>query len=319
MIMRISAAAALISCAGSSLEAADAPAARTLSNGKLTVTVVDPASSERYYRGVRFSSIASVTQVAFRDRTYLFAPEEHNPMTDAAGLPMEFDLFSPDGPPGFKEAREGEGFVKIGVGVLVKTGDQYRFFTPYEVAQWAPTESTWTADSVTFKQICEGANAYAYRLDAEVRLSGNDLILTCRLLNTGRRPFTTEQYVHNFFVFEGGSVGPGYQLALSSPFEARIPKPVFEVHGQDVRLFEEITQKMKAAEVFMTPSSENSSLGKAVVTAKESERKIAIDVSEPVRRLTLHASSRYFCPEQFIQIHLEPGEAREWTRTYRFE
>jgi hypothetical protein len=229
---------------------------------------------------------------------------------------MEFNLRLPLAPPGFAEAAIGEGFVKIGVGVLTKEEDSYKFFTPFRMQKPAVTEVEWEDDRARFTQECGGVNGYAYRLESEVRLEGSQLLVICRLTNTGAKPLVTEQYAHDFFVFSGEAVGPGYEVVFPAAFDARILKPVYEVQENTVRLIEKISEKMKAADVVVTAHDTEGFNGPVHVRA--GEKSVTAEVSEPVKSITVHASGRYICPEQFIIISLAPGETRQWTRTYRF-
>lgn len=308
----------MISCLGLNAKAQSVPAVHTLSNGVLSVEVMDPNSPERYYQGIRFSPVGNVLQVTMDGRKFLHAPEKHNPLTDAAGLPIEFDI-SPSTPPGFDEAAEGEGFVKVGVGVLARTGDIYRFFTPYQTLSLAKTDVEWGKDSAIFRQSCEGANGYAYDLACELRLAGRKLEVRCRLKNAGTKPFTTEQYAHDFFAFGGQPVGRGYELELSYDFEAKFDKPVFESSGRVVKLIAPIVPPMKAAEARITALDDKRGADRGGIRDPATGQSVKTAISRPAARLTLHVGPNYFCPEQFVRIPVAPGETQEWTRTYEFE
>lgn len=310
--------AVLFSFAGE-LMAADEPPSRILSNGTLQVEVMDPNHPDRYYRGIRFASLANVLQVTRDGQIFLHAPKDHDPLTEAAGLPMEFDIRSPDGPPGFAEAAAGEGFIKIGVGVLAKEDVIYRFFTPYRVVKTAETTVEWHEDRALFRQSCGGVNGYAYRMDSEIRLEGDEVKVLTRLTNTGTKALVTEQYAHDFVSFGDGAVEAGYQAVFSAPFDAKILKPVYEIDGRTVRLTTAVTPAMKAAETVVTPLEKVGFPGGVHVSRNGKGQAFTATVSEPVQSVIVHASGRYFCPEQFITISLAPGESREWSRVYRFE
>lgn len=301
------------------LMAADEQPSRILSNGTLQVEVMDPNHPDRYYRGIRFAPLANVLQVTRDGQTFLHVPKDHDPLTEAAGLPMEFDIRSLNGPPGFAEASTGEGFLKIGVGVLAKEDDIYRFFTPYRVVKAADTTVEWHEDSALFSQVCDGVNGYAYRMQSEVRLDGDQVRVLTRLTNTGAKALVTEQYAHDFISFGDGPVEAGYQAAFPAAFDAKILKPVYEITDRIVRLTTAITPKMKAADTVVTPVEKEGFRGGVTVTRNGQGPSVTATVSEPVRSVIVHASGRYFCPEQFITISLAPGETREWSRVYRFE
>ncbi|MCX7935448.1 MAG: hypothetical protein N3A66_09350 [Planctomycetota bacterium] len=91
---------------------------RILASDDLVIEVMDPTSAERYNRGVRFTPVAAVIRAAVGKDEYLANAVEHDPLTAAAGLFAEFDLVT--SPPGFDAAKIGEGYMKIGVGILKK-------------------------------------------------------------------------------------------------------------------------------------------------------------------------------------------------------
>jgi len=104
---------------------------RILASGELTVEVMDPASPERYNRGVRFTPVAAVIRATIGGREYLANPKEHDSLFAAAGLFAEFDLTT--SPPGFDAAKIGEGYMKIGVGILKKDEEKYSFWPQHEL------------------------------------------------------------------------------------------------------------------------------------------------------------------------------------------
>lgn len=304
---------------GFSGEAAKREAVHILESDQLWVEVMDPNAEDRYYAGVRFSPVANVLRVAMEGRHFLFAPSEHDPLKHNGGLAMEFDLFpTKDGPPGFLEAAVGESFLKIGVGVLRKEGDTYKVSTPYEVVELAATTADWSQDKAVFRQVSPAVRGLAYALDSEVRVVGNKVLVKHRLTNIGTRPFTTENYAHNFFQFDGRGAGPGYEVEVPGVFELNIQKPVME-HQKNTLVFTgEITRKMKAANAFFTPLEGEPLSGSSVVRNRDLGMAIEAEVSVAPSRVTLHANWDYLCPEQFIDLKLESGASVEWERTYTF-
>ena len=113
------------------------PAAKLLKSETLTVEVMETNSPDRYNRGVSFANLAAVLSVRMGKHEFLFNPLEHDPLFEHAGLPSEFDLFGC--PPGFKDAKIGDGFVKIGVGILKKSDENYSFWTQHELVKAAET------------------------------------------------------------------------------------------------------------------------------------------------------------------------------------
>lgn len=288
-----------------------------LRSDSLTVRVMDPDNPERYNRGPRFSPLAAVLQVSLDGREFLHCPESHDPLREGAGLFGEFDILSEGGPPGFREARIGEGFVKIGVGVLEKEGENYDFFAQAKVLERAATTVEWSDSRASFRQTCRGINGYRYSLEADIVVNGSQLTLRWNLSNQGAKAFGTEHYVHNFFSFDRKPVGPGYQVRFSQPIA-----PILE-HGSDREgvtwtdreISFEATIK-NHVNILLNKGEEGGAMIKT--SQRENGQEIAVDSSAPVARTFIHATSRYLCPEQFVRISLKPGESYVWSRTYDF-
>ncbi|MFA7343503.1 MAG: hypothetical protein WC003_04285, partial [Terrimicrobiaceae bacterium] len=177
-------------------------AARVLTSGSLSVEVMEPKHPDRYNRGVRFTPVAAVLGVALAGQSFLYAPKAHDPAADHGGLASEFDMCIPGGPeadlpPGYAEAAEGEGFLKIGVGVLRTEKKTYNFFQKPEMIEPAKTTVQWGSDSAVFRQTCSGVNGYAYELAATVTARNDTVLVDWKLTNTGAKPFLTKQYTHN--------------------------------------------------------------------------------------------------------------------------
>ena len=298
--------------------------ARVLRSEHLHVEVMNPAAAEPYYRGNRFTPLANVLRVAMDGRDFLHSPVEHDPRADNAGLATEFDLrqWQDGGPPGFVDAVEGGSFLKVGVGVLKKAGDEYGFYKPYEVVSFAPVEAEWREDGAVFRQRCEAESGYAYRYEAEVRVRARTLEIEYRLENSGRLAFATEQYAHNFFAFEGaGVVGPGYELEFSRPFTfEEFKSQVLRVDGRRIRFGEGIApRKAITSMVVPVPSPEAEEIPDSVLVRHVATgMAIRSTVSRPTAQTAVHASPRYLCAEQFVRVRLQPGETATWRRTYDF-
>jgi hypothetical protein len=292
----------------------------TLVSGRMQVDVMNPLDPECYYRGVRFSPVATVLKVTLDGKEFLYCPTDHDPMQQNAGLAMEFDLLQTEfGPQGFSEASDGGGFMKIGVGVLKKSGEIYACSLPFEVLERAQTDVKWEADRAIFRQICKGVNGYAYALDAEVSVADSVITITYKLTNSGTRAFATEQYAHNFFHFDGRATGPDYEVEFPGEFDVKIPKPVIEKHGRKLHFIGEISPKMKAADAFVAAKDESRKSDSVVVRNTKAGMEIHATVSMPAARVVVHAGPSYLCPEQFVKISLNPGESREWVRAYKFQ
>ena len=293
---------------------------RVLTNGAMVVEIMDPVHPARYNRGTRFTPIACVLGARLDGREFLFNPVEHNPVDDHAGLASEFDLCIPGGPaghlpPGYDEAQVGEGFLKIGVGVLRKQAGAYSLFQNCEVIEAATTSVSWSPCGARFSQQCGGVNGYAYELDAELSVGTNGVSVNWTLRNTGANPLTTRNYVHNFFRFEDQDVGPGYVLSFPYDFtESGLLKEQLQ-DGRSIRFNALIPKWVNA--VVPYPADFNGP-NTCELKSTFSGMRVLCATSLPGLRTDIHARPNYVAPEQFILLSLASGESREWTRAYSF-
>ena len=309
---------ALLSVTGSFLFTAPGlhaalPGSRVLAHGDFAVELMDPGAPDRYNRGVRFTPVAAIIGAARGGEEFLYQESGHDPLTDVAGLFSEFDLGT--SPPGFAEAKIGEGFVKVGVGVLKKGAANYQFYPQHEIIRLATTEAAWGSETARFHQVCEPDNGYGYDLAATVTVGAGMIVVDWRLENTGTKPFETEQYAHNCFRFNRQSIGPGYEVRFPHDFQARgLQKDQRQV-GRTI----EFTEKIPAA-VNIEADYPPDYTGPNSVEVIHPASGLFVNCLTSVRslRTAVHAAEKYVCPEQFIAIRLQPGEHATWQRRYEF-
>lgn len=293
-------------------------AAHLLRSEILQLEVMDPVDPERYNRGVRFSPVANVLRATMGGKDFLFSPVEHDPLKENCGLAMEFDIGTVGEPRGFTETAMGEGFLKIGVGVLRKNIERYSFFAAYEVIELARTTVKWSESAAHFEQSCAGVNDYAYKLATDIFVKGNILEIHYALANTGQKPFVTEQYTHNYFSFAGAPTGPNYILRFPFDFEATGLHPEQERKGREIDFARPISPKIAAVNAVVTPPVDHQGEHSVEVLNPANGMSILASNTLPSLRIAVHATPRYLCPEQFILISLQPGESRQWVRRFEF-
>jgi len=286
---------------------------RMLVGEELAVELMDPNAADRYNRGVRFTPVAAVIRAVAGGREYLMHLPNPKPLTDVAGLFGEFDLVTP--PPGFKEAAIGGPFVKIGVGALIKGAERYRFWPQHKVHQRAKTTVAWSKASASFVQALAPVNGYGYELKAKVSMAGRALIIDMTLKNTGTKPFETHQYLHNSFAFDNDGLKPGTVLAFPFDFKARKMSAEQDQVGREIRFARDLPKYVNIEVDYPAGYKGPNTLS---VTNHVTGLRIDCETSIAGSRVALHAGPKYMCPEQFVIIHLKPGESKAWTRRYVF-
>lgn len=289
-------------------------ASRLLKDGDLTVEVMDPNAPDRYYRGVRFTPVAAIMTAARGTNEFLYHEAQHDPLTAVAGLFAEFDLVTP--PPGFAEAKLGDGFIKIGVGVLKKDTERYQFWHPYEQLQPARTQVTWSDTTATFRQLGAPCNGYGYELEATVTVCQATIRVDWRLKNSGTQPLETQHYAHNSFRFNRQPVGPDYTLEFPYDFAARKLQTGQRQEGRAIRFLATLPEPVN---IEVDYPSDYAGANSLVVRHAASGLSVTCLTSLPGTRTAVHAASVYLCPEQFIALALKPGETATWSRQYRLD
>lgn len=293
----------------------DASPSRILRAGGWEVEVMHPTHLKRYNTGVRFTPIAAVLQVRNGKTEFCFRPVAHEKLFDHAGLCSEFD--STGLPPGFSEAKIGQGFVKVGVGVLKKKSKSaYGFFNQYEVIDRAVTTVKWSAAGATFSQACGGINGYSYRLEATVRLEPKgELWIDWALTNTGEKALSTFTYNHNFFQFFESPQTLGYELHFPYPVQAGGDIQNLRIEKNSLGFLKPLE---KAINVAVPYPEKHTGDNTVELRWPATGQRVVCEVSRPGTKLLLHAAPSYVCPEQFIHIKIEPGATETWTWRYEF-
>ncbi|MGD2094311.1 MAG: LamG domain-containing protein [Phycisphaerales bacterium] len=314
---------------------------RILHSGSLVVEIGDPNSPDcRWNQGIRFSPVANVIQVRLNNREFCYLPVGGGESSYSGGLPMEFDIgqesFQPD-PPGYNEGSDGSAFLKIGVGILRRNSSEYNFSGSYQVLEEARTTTTWETDRAHFVQTLSGtANGYCYRLEEDVIVKNDSLLMHYVLTNTGIKTFTTEQYLHNFLSFGNSSVGPDYRVYFpyemtASPQPQQWEPPVYMRVGRAWR-FVDSNPEMASLENMIIYHKIISSVPKTwiykpddytgpdTIAVEQSDlgQRVVIDSSLRSAYVGIWTTSYQVSPEQFIFITLEPGEQAVFTRAYKF-
>jgi|GEM_PF-837039 len=311
---------------------------RILRGGSLVVEVGDPESPEaRWNQGLRFSPVASVLRAQLHGREFLYSPVNGGALTYLGGLPMEFDIgqeaFQPD-PPGYNEGKSGDPFLKIGVGILRRNASAYNFSANYQVVELAHTTVTWRQDRAHFVQTLAGsANGYSCRLEEDVIVKNDRIVMKYRLQNTGTKTFTTEQYLHNFLCFSNRPVGPNVRLSFpydftTSPAVALWQPPArvrpFGIAASPTvvriaNMIEYVEAASSVPKIWVYKPEGYAGPERFAVEHLDTQQRMVIETSIPAAYVGIWTTNYQVSPEQFVLITLAPDEEIEFTRTYTFQ
>jgi hypothetical protein len=294
---------------------------RNLANAQCQLIVLLPDEQKGYYRGRRFDWSGLIYAAVYQGHKY-FGPwkETHDPLNhdDTAGPVEEFGM---QVPLGYAEAKPGQPFIKIGVGLLEKIDEpEYRFWYPYKIIKPGSWQTTWGDDWIEFRQELSNGSQWGYQYVKRISLLPGEpgFVIDHRLRNTGTRPFTTNHYCHNFTRIDGYSIGPVYELTLpfaARPKDARGLKEVAAFKGQKLVFSREIKE---GQDLF----AELQGLGGGVADNEfriENTRTgagIRMVGDRALLKYNLYAARLALCPEPFIEFKLAPNEKVRWASRY---
>jgi hypothetical protein len=230
-------------------------------------------------------------------------------------------LYPPAGAIGYKEARQGEDFLKPGVGVLAKWNDApYRFGGAYPIVDAGTWKVRVGKRSVRFRQVLRGPEGYAYVYEKTLTLSKREPVMTLqhKLKNTGRKAIETYVYDHDFFMLDGKPTGPG--MVVRFKFE---PKPQGEIgaaakiEGKDLVYIEALAPR-KGVAGYLTGYSDDPRDFDFTVEDTRSSVGVQQTSDHPLARLYFWSTQTTICPEGYIKLNVAPGETSRWTLRYRF-
>lgn len=281
-----------------------------------------PDATNGYYRGTRFDWSGLISRVESGGHSY-FAEfrQTHDPLNhdDICGTAEEFDI---NDPPGYKQAKPGEPFLKIGVGVLERPDDQpYTFTKTCKIIDGGAWTVTQGESFVVFRQVLAKTGRWAYDYAKIIQFHTNSAVLSIRheFKNNGIETLSTLHYGHNFLKIDDAPAGPGYQLEF--PFN-----PQFGPDGQaqdcltinnKLLLF---TSDVAPQKPLWTTLRGFASPGDHRIIVRNTRTRGAVTImgDRALERLALYSSNGVLCPEPFVRINAAPGQIAKWTTTYVF-
>lgn len=241
---------------------------------------------------------------------------------------------------GYLEAKNGESFLKIGVGELVKgtcpacdSAEDYKFNSPYSFAKtpkWIMPSST--ENSVSLEHEATLRN-HGYRLRKDIILLSDVLTVTSTLTNLGTEAFSTAWYSHNFFTCDGTAPGPGYSVDLnlkgqrkvvyeepgtwswSTPIEEYADIGLGDPNKVQVRMDRAVESGVRIKAEFVNDDGTNGGFKiRACDVSIESSIPEVETSGLPMYAYNLYIERGTFSPEPQVLINVAPGESQTWTQ-----
>ncbi|HEY5689597.1 MAG TPA: hypothetical protein VIS27_14930 [Yeosuana sp.] len=284
-----------------------------LKNSQIELLIDFPTEN---YQGPRFDHCGKIVSLKY-DGICLSGSETGNKNTDQNTGKGFYNEFGIDLPLNFDKTPVENWFHKIGVGFLKKSNSPYYFKNIYEVKPLS-FKVEYSLTKIVMECTSPLLMGYAYKLKKEILLIESGFIINYYLENIGDHEIITNEYVHNFLIFNQQSIGTDYQLNV--PFEIK-PELFIETVNPENKVFigkDAIHfNKAPSRDFFFSNLS-----GNELVNAKWEiiNKKLNLGMSETgdfkTNTINLWGVPHVMCPELFININLKPKEFKEWSRTY---
>lgn len=288
----------------------------TLASDRLTV-VLDPPGTR--YLGPRFDWTTQLRQVSLDGHSFLTREILKDPAPGAQGwgLAGEFGI---ETPVGYQDCPVGGTFSKIGVGLLRRPDDEpYRFQRSYDLTPARFTLRTEGAAALLITADQPADRGYGWFLKRHWAVRGSELTLTTTLANTGSKPLSTEEYIHNFIGFDQLAVDAGWTLTLPRDLEpaglAKLvdPENLLSFGGRNLTWTRTPTKDFFFCDRTPQPPA----------TWTLSHRRLGLSVTEtvdfPVANFNLWGHGHVVSPELYRTIEVAPGGSMAWTRRWLFQ
>jgi hypothetical protein len=311
---------AFVLLAASVLPAADFPQAK-ISNGLVQATLYVPDPDKGYYRATRFDWTGVIASLKYKDHEFVGKWfENYNPkIHDAILGPVEEFRSAGDTSVGYDEAKPGEPFIRLGVGAVTRSdAGPYQMFKTYNIVDAGRWSKRQAKSWIEFTHELKNVNGYAYVYKKTVRLEDGKpvMVLEHSLKNTGTKTITSQQYNHNFFVFDGKYSGPSTSVKFAfAPKATRDLKGAVAIKGNEIVYLKQLDQ---GESVF----SEIEGFGKSPsdydvhIEHGGAGAGVRITSDQPVTNMNFWSIRTTVCPEPYVDIVVEPGKEMTWKVIY---
>ena len=294
------------------------PPQAEISNGLIHARLYLPDSVNGYYRGSRFDWSGVIPDLEFAGHHYFgqWFPRYDPRLHDAIMGPVE-DF----APIGFDEAKPGESFLKIGIGIMVRPDtSRYSIVPPYEILNSGTWKVKTSKRRVDFEQILTDEDySYKYQKSVELLKGKAAMTITHTLKNTGAKMIETNVYDHNFFMLDKQTTGPGITITFPFDIEPEGGKPeLAEVRGNQIVFIKELAKNEHVFYDALNGFSNHAKDYDIKAENKNTGAGVRITCDKPLVKMVFWCASTTVCPEPFIHIKAAPGESFSWKIFYEF-
>jgi hypothetical protein len=284
-----------------------------LKNKYLEIQIDSPKEN---YNFSRFDWTGKIVKVKF-NHISLSSTEKNDYLNEHHFGKGFYNEFGMDTALGFEEAKIGDWFHKIGVGLLKKEDNKYLFNKNYKIKP-AKFKVITKSNKIFIQCKSESVNGYSYLLKKEIMLQGNNFIINYELQNTGEKDIKTSEYAHNFMAINNELIGTNYVLKFPIPLKSNL-------FDKTVNMEQKVEIKQNEFKFNATPNKpfffSNLSNNNTIDAFWELiNLKSNIGISETgsfkTNKINLWGCGHVISPELFFNIYIKPNQIEKWSRTY---
>ena len=295
------------------------PPEATISNGLINAKLYLPDPVNGYYRGSRFDWAGVVYDLEYKNHHYFGKWFERYEPTLHDAIMGPVDSFNPIG---YDDVKTGEGFLRIGVGMLEKPDEPgYTYSKFYKIQNGGKWKVKKRSSGVEFTHVLKDKKyQYEYTKNLTLTKDKPELVIEYALKNTGAIAIETDVYNHNFFVMDHETTGPDFIVKF--PFAPQgEPKGMVEAAAIDGNTitYKKALSKGESFGVFpLTGHGATSSDYDLRVENTKTGTGVRIRGDKPLVKLMFWSAPATVCPEPYIHVKVEPGKEMTWSIRYEF-
>ncbi len=163
-----------------------------LSNENIKMRVYLPDKKVGIYRATRFDWSGIIGFLQYKGHDYFgYWKETHNPLVHEDLMGPTEGFIKPG--LGYDEAKSGDGFIRIGVGVIEKeTETEYDWMKTYNILDFGKWKIEHTNSQISFTHILNSDFGYSYEYQKIIKLNDHGFQIEHSLKNTGEKLIETD-------------------------------------------------------------------------------------------------------------------------------
>jgi len=295
------------------------PPEATISNGLVKARLYLPDAVNGYYRGARFDWAGVISDLEYKNHHYFGKWFERYEPTLHDAIMGPVDSFNPIG---YDDVKTGEGFLRIGVGMLKKPDEpRYTFSNSYDILNGGKWKVKKKSSAIEFTHTLKDEKyQYVYTKNLTLTKDKPELVIDYVLKNTGATLIETDVYNHNFFVMGHEVTGPDlivkFPFAPQGELKGKVEAGVIE--GNTITYKKELSKGETFAVSPLTGYGNTISDYDLRVENTKAGTGVRIRGDKPIVKFVYWSAVATVCPEPYIHVKVEPGKEMTWSIQYEF-